>query len=340
MHSYCAKCYLEAVNKECVEQLISLSLSGMVFDLWPIFVVLNSNIKQCQSELLLQGHKEWLSEVHFLGMVKHPNLMKLVGYCAEDGARGIQRLLVYEFMPNKSLEDHLFSKGHHVLSWNKRLQIILGAARGLAYLHEEINDIQVIFRDFKTSNILLDQDFSPKLSDFGLAREGPETGASHVTTVVVGTWGYAAPEYIQTGHLTSKSDVWSFGVVLLEILCGRKSMERSRPKNEQQLLEWLKPYFKGQRKLECFVDARLEGIYSLKQAEKIAALALLCLNKSPRRRPLMSEVVESLAEIVELEKGSTPELNAMCAFPCDGEDSERIQPNRSGAVFRWFGTCS
>ncbi|KAI5071250.1 hypothetical protein GOP47_0013501 [Adiantum capillus-veneris] len=260
-----------------------------------------------------QGHKEWLSEVHFLGMVEHPNVVRLVGYCAEDNDRGMQRLLVYEFMPNKSLEYHLFPKGPAVISWEQRLNIMLGAARGLAYLHEEINGIQVIFRDFKTSNILLDKDFTPKLSDFGLARQGPELGESHVTTVVVGTQGYAAPEYISTGHLTSKSDVWSFGVVLLEMLAGRRSVERNRPKNEQQLLEWMKPYLKGQRKIESFVDEKLEGRFSLIQAERIAALALQCLNKSARVRPLMSEVVEKLKEIVKLAENGNIEVNAL---PC------------------------
>ncbi|KAH9301802.1 hypothetical protein KI387_013385, partial [Taxus chinensis] len=128
----------------------------------------------------LQGHKEWVTEVNFLGLVDHPNLVKLVGYCAEDDERGIQRLLVYEFMPNKSLEDHLLSRSLPVLPWLARLQISLEAAHGLAYLHEEM-DFQIIFRDFKTSNILLDQEFHPKLSDFGLARQGPAGGISHVS---------------------------------------------------------------------------------------------------------------------------------------------------------------
>lgn len=269
-----------------------------------------------------QGHKEWLSEVHFLGMVEHPNLVKLVGYCAEDDERGIQRLLVYEFMPNKSLEDHLFQKGSSVLSWQERLSIMLGAARGLAYLHEEISDIQVIFRDFKSSNVLLDEDFTPKLSDFGLARQGPETGASHVTTVVVGTWGYAAPEYIQTGHLTSKSDVWSFGVVLLEILSGRRSMDRNRPKSEQQLFDWMRPFFQGKRKVHSFIDPRLEGRYSLIQAERIAALALQCLHKLARTRPLMSVVVAKLKEIVELPGSGNVVVDALSASPSNGAKIE------------------
>ncbi|KAK6162715.1 hypothetical protein DH2020_002556 [Rehmannia glutinosa] len=175
-----------------------------------------------------QGHKQWVAEVQFLGVVDHPNLVKLIGYCAMDGERGIQRLLVYEYMPNKSLEDHLFNRALPALSWDRRLQIMLGASQGLAYLHEEL-EIQVIYRDFKTSNVLLDNDFNPKLSDFGLAREGPTAGQTHVSTAVVGTYGYAAPDYIETGHLTSKSDVWSFGVVLYEILTGRRSLEKDRP---------------------------------------------------------------------------------------------------------------
>ncbi|KAD6119812.1 hypothetical protein E3N88_11083 [Mikania micrantha] len=129
-----------------------------------------------------QGHKEWINEVNFLGVANHPNLVKLVGYCAEDDERGIQRLLVYQFMSNKSLDDHLLGRGKSPLSWMTRLRIAQGAARGLAYLHEEM-DFQLIFRDFKTSNILLDEDFTPKLSDFGLARQGPAAGLTHVSTV-------------------------------------------------------------------------------------------------------------------------------------------------------------
>ncbi|KAL9664611.1 hypothetical protein QQ045_020016 [Rhodiola kirilowii] len=131
----------------------------------------------------LQGHKQWVAEVQFLGIVDHPNLVKLLGYCSVDGERGIQRLLVYEFMPNKSLEDHLFSKVRPPLPWTTRLEIILGAAQGLAYLHEGM-EVKVIYRDFKCSNVLLDNDFKPKLSDFGLAREGPTGNRSHVSTGV------------------------------------------------------------------------------------------------------------------------------------------------------------
>ncbi|CAA3013231.1 probable receptor kinase At5g47070 [Olea europaea subsp. europaea] len=132
----------------------------------------------------LQGHKQWVAEVQILGALDHPNLVKLLGYCALDGERGIQRLLVYEYMPNKSLEDHLFNRAMPTVPWRTRLHIILGAAQGMAYLHEDAEVQQVIYRDFKSSNVLLDKDFNPKLSDFGLAREGPTGGQTHVSTAV------------------------------------------------------------------------------------------------------------------------------------------------------------
>eukprot|EP00252_Welwitschia_mirabilis_P019841 TRINITY_DN4701_c0_g1_i1.p1 TRINITY_DN4701_c0_g1~~TRINITY_DN4701_c0_g1_i1.p1 ORF type:complete len:462 (-),score=58.02 TRINITY_DN4701_c0_g1_i1:223-1608(-) len=256
----------------------------------------------------LQGHKEWVAEVHFLGLVDHPNLVKLVGYCAEDDERGIQRLLIYEFMPNKSLEDHLLSRIFQPLSWSQRLHIALGAAQGLAYLHEEMHP-QIIFRDLKTSNILLDEHFNAKLSDFGLAREGPSGGISHVSTAVVGTVGYAAPEYIQTGRLTAKSDVWSFGVVLYELITGRRSMDRNRPKCEQKLLEWVKPYLSDSKKFRLIIDPRLDGQYSLRSAYKLASLANSCLVKQPKSRPRMSEVVKSLNKIVEALEAESPSLS-------------------------------
>jgi serine/threonine protein kinase len=245
----------------------------------------------------LQGHKQWLAEVQFLGIVEHANLVKLIGYCAIDGERGIQRLLVYEFMPNKSLEDHLFNRAHPTLPWKLRLQILLGAAQGLAYLHQGL-EVQVIFRDFKTSNVLLDENFNPKLSDFGLAREGPMAGRSHVSTAVMGTYGYAAPDYIETGHLTSKSDVWSFGVVMYEVLTGRKTLEKSRPRQEQKLVDWVKQFPADSKRFSSIIDPRLENQYSLEAAREIAKLADGCLHKSAKSRPDMNVVVESLTQII------------------------------------------
>ncbi|XP_057800118.1 probable serine/threonine-protein kinase PBL19 isoform X1 [Salvia miltiorrhiza] len=275
-----------------------------------------------------QGHKQWVAEVQFLGVVEHPNLVKLIGYCGVDGERGIQRLLVYEYMPNKSLEDHLFNKAYPPLSWDARLQIVLGAAQGLAYLHEDL-EIQVIYRDFKSSNVLLDEQLKAKLSDFGLAREGPEAGHSHVSTAVVGTYGYAAPDYIETGHLTSKSDVWSFGVVLYEMLTGRRSLERDRPKSEQKLLEWVKQYPADSRKFGMVVDQRLQKDYSLNAARKMAKLADACLVKSAKDRPKMSKVVESLKQIVQLTLAESPPAPAKYA---DDEDEAAAPAKPMGAA--------
>ncbi|XP_025816268.1 receptor-like cytoplasmic kinase 176 isoform X2 [Panicum hallii] len=144
-----------------------------------------------------QGHREWLAEVNYLGQLSHPNLVRLVGYCLEDE----QRLLVYEFMPRGSLENHLFRRGSHFqpLSWNLRMKVALGAAKGLAFLHGE--KAKVIYRDFKTSNVLLDSKYNAKLSDFGLAKDGPTGDKSHVSTRVMGTYGYAAPEYLATASV-------------------------------------------------------------------------------------------------------------------------------------------
>ncbi|KAK6234873.1 hypothetical protein SCA6_010210 [Theobroma cacao] len=206
----------------------------------------------------IQGHKEWINEVNFLGVVKHPNLVRLVGYCAEDDERGIQRLLVYELMRNKSLEDHLLARMplSFPLPWVTRLKIAQDAARGLAYLHEEM--------DFQ----------------------------------VVGTIGYAAPEYVQTGRLTAKSDVWSFGVVLYELVTGRRALERNLPRSEQKLLEWVRPYVSDSKKFHLIVDPRLEGHYCIKSVQKLASLANKCLMKNPKSRPKMSEVVEMLGNII------------------------------------------
>ncbi|KAF2560975.1 hypothetical protein F2Q70_00015430 [Brassica cretica] len=137
-----------------------------------------------------QGHKEWQREVDYLGRLHHPNLVKFIGYSLEDE----NSLLIYEYMPNGSLENHLFERGSNVFSWSLRMKIAIGAARGLCFLHDAKD--QVIYRDFKASNILLDSGFNAKLSDFGLAREGPKDDRSHVTTEVIGTQGYAAPEYL------------------------------------------------------------------------------------------------------------------------------------------------
>ncbi|KAL3619806.1 putative serine/threonine-protein kinase pix13 [Castilleja foliolosa] len=240
-----------------------------------------------------QGLKEWQAEVQFLGKFSHPNLVKLLGYCWEER----QFLLVYEYVQKGSLESHLFrtNGGGETIPWEIRMKIAIGAARGLAFLHN--TEKHVIYRDFKASNILLDADFNPKLADFGLAKSGPDDGNSHVTTKVVGTYGYAAPEYMATGHLYVKSDVYGFGVVLLEILMGLKVMDLNRPSAQANLVDWAKPSLPDQRKLRKLMDPRLEGEYPMKAAFGIAQLILTCLEPDPKNRPDMEEVLATLEDI-------------------------------------------
>ncbi|ONK61951.1 uncharacterized protein A4U43_C08F35240 [Asparagus officinalis] len=242
-----------------------------------------------------QGHREWLAEVNYLGQLYHPNLVKLIGYCLEDE----HRLLVYEFMPRGSLENHLFRRGSYFqpLSWNLRMKVALGAAKGLAFLHSA--ETKVIYRDFKASNVLLDSNYNAKLSDFGLAKDGPTGDKSHVSTRVMGTYGYAAPEYLATGHLTAKSDVYSFGVVLLELLSGRRAVDKNRPNGEHNLVEWARPYLLSKRKIFRVLDTRLEGQYSLSGAQKAAQVAVQCLSTEARYRPTMDEVVNALKQLQE-----------------------------------------
>ncbi|KAG8072624.1 hypothetical protein GUJ93_ZPchr0006g43883 [Zizania palustris] len=241
-----------------------------------------------------QGHREWLAEVVYLGMLSHPHLVKLIGYCCMDE----HRMLVYEYMARGSLEHHLFKNLLSSLPWATRLKIAVGAAKGLAFLHDA--DTPVIYRDFKASNILLDSDYTAKLSDFGLAKEGPQGDATHVSTRVMGTHGYAAPEYILTGHLTSKSDVYSFGVVLLELLTGRRSVDKRRRGREQNLVDWARPYLRRPERLHRVMDPSLEGSYSDKAAHKAAMVAYHCLNSVPKTRPCMREVVDELEPLLHM----------------------------------------
>lgn len=246
----------------------------------------------------LQGHKEWLTEVNYLGQLHHPNLVKLIGYCLD----GENRLLVYEFMPKGSLENHLFRRGPQPVSWATRIKVAIGAARGLSFLHDA--ESQVIYRDFKAANILLDADFNAKLSDFGLAKAGPTGDRTHVSTQVMGTQGYAAPEYMATGRLSARSDVYSYGVVLLELLTGRRAIDKSKVGVEQSLVDWAKPYLGDRRKLFRIMDTKLEGQYPQKAAFTVASLALQCLNPEPRSRPKMSEVLEELEKLQDLKSSA------------------------------------
>ncbi|XP_022758567.1 receptor-like serine/threonine-protein kinase ALE2 isoform X3 [Durio zibethinus] len=234
--------------------------------------------------------REFIAEVEMLSRLHHRNLVKLVGICIE----GRIRCLVYDLVPNGSVESHLHGvdKMKGPLDWDGRLKIALGAARGLAYLHEDSNP-RVIHRDFKASNVLLEDDFTPKVSDFGLAREATE-GSQHISTRVMGTFGYVAPEYAMTGHLLVKSDVYSFGVVLLELLTGRKPVDMSQPQGQENLVTWARPLLTSREGVEQLVDPSLAGTYDFDDMAKVAAIASMCVHPEVTHRPFMGEVVQAL----------------------------------------------
>ncbi|KAJ8762328.1 hypothetical protein K2173_007485 [Erythroxylum novogranatense] len=239
----------------------------------------------------LQGFQEFIVEVLMLSLLHHPNLVTLIGYCTA----GDQRLLVYEYMSMGSLEDHLFDlePDKEPLSWSTRMKIAVGAARGLEYLHCKANP-PVIYRDLKSANILLDNNFNPKLSDFGLAKLGPVGENTHVSTRVMGTYGYCAPEYAMSGKLTLKSDIYSFGVVLLELISGRKAIDRSKRPGEQNLIAWARPFLKDQKKFWQLVDPVLQGRYPRRCLNYAIAVTAMCLNEEAHFRPLIGDIVVAL----------------------------------------------
>ncbi|MQM18126.1 hypothetical protein Taro_051112 [Colocasia esculenta] len=240
----------------------------------------------------LQGNREFLVEVLMLSLLHHPNLVNLIGYCAD----GDQRLLVYEYMSLGSLEDHLHDlpPDKRRLDWNSRMKIAAGAAKGLEYLHDKANP-PVIYRDLKCSNILLGDGHFPKLSDFGLAKLGPVGDKTHVSTRVMGTYGYCAPEYAMTGQLTLKSDVYSFGVVLLELITGRRAIDNSRAAGEHNLVAWARPLFKDRRKFSQMADPMLRGQYPVRGLYQALAVAAMCVQEDPTMRPLIADVVTALS---------------------------------------------
>ncbi|KAK7265372.1 hypothetical protein RJT34_32991 [Clitoria ternatea] len=237
------------------------------------------------------GDREFLAEVEMLSRLHHRNLVKLIGICAEDNFR----CLVYELIPNGSVESHLHGvdRENNTLDWGSRMKIALGAARGLAYLHEDSNP-RVIHRDFKSSNILLEDDFTPKVSDFGLARAATDEEDKHISTRVMGTFGYVAPEYAMTGHLLVKSDVYSYGVVLLELLTGRKPVDMSQAPGQENLVAWARPLLTSKEGLEAIVDPSLGSDVPFDSVAKVAAIASMCVQPDVSNRPFMGEVVQAL----------------------------------------------
>nr|XP_015882094.2 probable LRR receptor-like serine/threonine-protein kinase At1g56140 [Ziziphus jujuba var. spinosa] len=239
-----------------------------------------------------QGKNQFVTEIAIISAVQHRNLVKLYGCCL----KGNKRLLVYEYMENKSLDQALFGNKRLGLSWSTRYEICLGVARGLAYLHEE-SRLRIVHRDVKASNILLDSDLIPKISDFGLARLCDD-GQTHINTGVAGTIGYVAPEYAMRGHLSEKTDVFAFGVVALEIVSGRPNSDLSLEEEKMYLLEWAWNLYEEKREVEL-VDSALSE-FNEEQVRRVIKIALFCTQTSPSLRPRMSRVVAMLSGDVEV----------------------------------------
>ncbi|KAL4638303.1 hypothetical protein ACB092_03G137100 [Castanea dentata] len=237
-----------------------------------------------------QGEREFKAEVEIISRIHHRHLVSLVGYCISDN----RRLLVYDYVPNNTLYFHLHGEGRPVLDWATRVKVAAGAARGLAYLHEDCHP-RIIHRDIKSSNILLDSNFEAQVSDFGLAKLAIDAN-THITTRVMGTFGYMAPEYASSGKLTDKSDVYSFGVVLLELITGRKPVDTSQPLGDESLVEWARPLLTSALDNEEFIDLadpRLEMNYVESEMFRMIEVAAACVRHSAAKRPRMGQVVRA-----------------------------------------------
>ncbi|XP_039023776.1 probable serine/threonine-protein kinase PBL9 isoform X2 [Hibiscus syriacus] len=194
-----------------------------------------------------------------------------------------------------SLDTHLLRENDTELNWSRRIKIAIGIARAVDYLHSCARP--VIHRDLKASNVLLDAEFNPELSDFGLARYGPLEDQSHVSSGVIGTRGYIAPEYFTTGHLTVKTDVYSFGVVLLELFSGCVAVKRSRDTSERDLAVWAKPHLSSHMELRKIIDKKIVWNIDMDEAQKFASIICRCLSSDPKNRPTMGEVLASLEQL-------------------------------------------
>ncbi|KAG8067427.1 hypothetical protein GUJ93_ZPchr0005g15156 [Zizania palustris] len=244
-----------------------------------------------------QGDVEFCSEVEVLSCAQHRNVVMLIGFCVEDK----RRLLVYEYICNRSLDSHLYGRNKETLEWAARQKIAVGAARGLRYLHEECRVGCIIHRDMRPNNILVTHDFEPLVGDFGLARWQPD-GDMGVETRVIGTFGYLAPEYAQSGQITEKADVYSFGVVLVELVTGRKAVDINRPKGQQFLTEWARPLLE-ECVIDDLIDPRLADQFSENEVFCMLHAANLCIRRDPHSRPRMSHVLRILEGDVVVESG-------------------------------------
>ncbi|XP_016648224.1 PREDICTED: probable leucine-rich repeat receptor-like serine/threonine-protein kinase At3g14840 [Prunus mume] len=290
-----------------------------------------------------QGNREFVNEIGTIFALQHPHLVKLHGCCIE----GNQLLLVYEYMENNSLSRALFGQEESQLKldWPTRHKICVGIARGLAYLHEE-STLKVVHRDIKASNVLLDKNLTPKISDFGLAKLDEEDN-THISTRIAGTYGYIAPEYATRGYLTDKADVYSFGILVLEIVSGRNNTTYRGKEKSFYLLDWAQ-LLKGQGNLMQLVDPRLGSDFNEEEIMLTINVALLCCNVTATVRPTMSSVVSMLEgraavqELVSDPNASSFEIEAMRKHfqSSFGRNTGKSQTQTAPTEGTWTGSSS
>ncbi|KAL1335966.1 hypothetical protein HN51_030390 [Arachis hypogaea] len=270
-----------------------------------------------------QGVHEFLTEIKTLSNVRHPNLVELIGFCIQ----GPSRTLVYEYVENGNLDSALLgTRTKRIkLDWRKRSAICIGTAKGLAFLHEEIVP-HIVHRDIKASNVLLDKDYNPKIGDFGLAKLFPDD-ITHISTKIAGTTGYLAPEYALGGQLTMKADIYSFGVLVLEIISGKRSSRSNWGDSNKLLLEWAWQLHEEGRHLDL-VDPEMEE-FPEEEVMKYMKVALFCTQSAASRRPLMTQVVDMLSKEIQLNES---QLQQPGFFMDSNDESSRIKSTSDSII--------
>ncbi|TYI41666.1 hypothetical protein ES332_A01G041800v1 [Gossypium tomentosum] len=279
-----------------------------------------------------QGVKEFVTEIKVISEIEHENLVKLYGCCVEDN----HRILVYNYLENNSLSQTLLGSGHSNIqfNWRTRSKICIGIARGLAFLHEEVRPY-IVHRDIKASNILLDKDLTPKISDFGLAKLIP-ANLTHVSTRVAGTIGYLAPEYAIRGQLTRKADIYGFGVLLIEIVTGRCNTNTRLPVGEQYLLERTWDLYE-KRELVGLVDELLNVDFDAEEACRYLKIGLLCTQDAPKLRPSMSSVVKMLTGQKDVDERKITKPGLISDFmDLKVRSSDKTKPERKNTSYNAF----